>query len=184
MRIEYLNFDMWSDTFNSQLAVALSANRAPSYYVARNLPQTIEQGMYADLTPLMAHWDEFKNQPNNAIHEGVVNGHIYTVASGELSALIIRYRKDWFREAGIFNEFGEPGPRSDWTWEDFRKIAKKLTDPSKIVTAGPARSATSSLIAPTESIRYSFRTPPASAPGYSTTATRCFWNRSRTRGKW
>lgn len=131
VKIEYLNFDMWSDNFNSQLAVALSGNRAPAYYVARNLPQTIEQGMYADITPLVAKWDEFKNQPNNAVHEGVVNGRIYTVASGELSANVIRYRKDWFREAGIFNEFGEPGPRSDWTWEDFRKIAKKLTDPAK-----------------------------------------------------
>ncbi len=131
VKIDYINFDMWGDNFRSSLAVALSANRAPAYYVARNLPETINQGMYADLTPLMQTWDQFDRQPQMAFHAGKVNGRIYTMAQGELSALIIRYRKDWFREAGIFNEYGEPGPRSDWTWEDFRRIAKKLTDPSR-----------------------------------------------------
>jgi ABC-type glycerol-3-phosphate transport system substrate-binding protein len=131
VKVEYLNFDMWSENFNSVLAVALSSGKAPSYYVARNLPQTIEQGMFADITDLMKSWDQFDRQPEAALHEGKVNGRIYTMGKAELSALVIRYRKDWFREAGIFNEFGEPGPRTDWTWEDFRKIAKKLTDPSK-----------------------------------------------------
>ncbi len=60
-----------------------------------------------------------------------MNGRIYTLAANEMGASVIRYRKDWFREAGIFNEHGEPGPRSDWTWEDFRQIAKKLTDAKK-----------------------------------------------------
>jgi hypothetical protein len=132
VKIEYVNFDMWSDNFNSALAVALSARRAPSYYIARNLPQTIEQGMYADLTPLMKKWDQYGNQPEGAIRDGTVNGHIYTVAANEMGASpVIRYRKDWFKEAGIFNEHGDPGPRSDWTWEDFRRIAKQLTDPKR-----------------------------------------------------
>ena len=41
------------------------------------------------------------------------------------------YRTDWFEEAGIFDEYGKPGPSSDWTYEDFREIAKKLTDTKK-----------------------------------------------------
>jgi hypothetical protein len=131
VRVEYIQFDMWSQNFRSALAVALSAKRAPAYYIARDLPQTIEQGMYADLTPLMKQWDQFGNQPESSIREGTVDGHIYTMAANELGASVIRYRKDWFREAGIFNEHGEPGPRSDWTWDDFRRIAKKLTDPRR-----------------------------------------------------
>lgn len=131
VRVEYVNFDMWSDNFRSALAVALSANRAPAYYIARDLPQTIEQGMYADLTPLMKKWDQFALQPEGSIRDGSVNGRIYTLAANEMGASVIRFRKDWFREAGIFNERGEPGPRSDWTWEDFRRIAKQLTDPAK-----------------------------------------------------
>lgn len=131
VRIEYINFDMWTDNFRSALAVALAAKRAPAYYIARDLPQTIEQGMYADLTDLMKKWDQFQMQPEGSIRQGTVNGHIYTLAANELGASVIRYRKDWFREAGIFNERGEPGPRADWTWDDFRQIAKKLTDPKR-----------------------------------------------------
>jgi ABC-type glycerol-3-phosphate transport system substrate-binding protein len=132
VKIEYVNFDMWSDQFRSVLAVAIAAKRAPAYYIARDLPQTIEQGMYADLTDLMKKWDQYENQPEGSRREGTVNGRIYTMAANEMGASpVIRYRKDWFREAGIFNERGEPGPRSDWTWEDFRKIAKKLTDPKR-----------------------------------------------------
>ena len=131
VKIEYINFDMWSDNFRSALAVALAAGRAPAYYIARDLPQSIEQGMYADLTNLSRKWDQFSMQPEDSIHEGTIAGHIYTMSSNELGATVIRYRKDWFREAGILNEKGEPGPRSDWTWEDFRTIAHKLTDPAK-----------------------------------------------------
>ncbi len=31
VKIEYINFDMWSENFKSALAVALAANRAPAY---------------------------------------------------------------------------------------------------------------------------------------------------------
>lgn len=131
VKIEYINFDMWADTFQSALAVSLSAHRAPAFYVARNLPQTIEQGMYADITALLQNWDQARYQPQSTVHEGIVNGRNYVLGSNEVGALIVRYRKDWFRDAGIFNERGEPGPRSDWTWDDFRRIAKQLTDPNK-----------------------------------------------------
>src|SRR5947207_1991945 len=75
--------------------------------------------------------DQFKNQPESTVREGTVDGRRYTIAGPELSALVIRYRKDWFREAGIRNEKGEPGPPAHWTWEDFRQIAKKITDPKR-----------------------------------------------------
>ncbi|MCX6381945.1 MAG: extracellular solute-binding protein [Armatimonadetes bacterium] len=138
VKVEYINFDMWTDNFRSALAVALSAKKAPAYYIARDLPQTIEQGMYADITELMKTWDQFSQQPEGSIRQGTVNGHIYTIAANELGATVIRYRKDWFREAGIFNERGEPGPRSDWTWDDYRAYAKKLTDVSKNRHGGAA----------------------------------------------
>lgn len=131
VKVEYVNFDMCTDNFRSALAVALSAHKAPAYYIARDLPQSIEQGMYADLTPLMQKWDQFKLQPEGSIRQGTVDGKIYTLAANELGATVIRYRKDWFREAGIFNERGEPGPRADWTWDDFRRICAKLTDAKK-----------------------------------------------------
>jgi hypothetical protein len=131
VRVEFLNFDMWGDNFKSVLAVALASHRAPAVYIARDLPETIDQGMYADLTDLLRTWEQRDRQPEGSVREGTVSGRQYTVAGNELGATVIRYRKDWFREAGIFDEHGEPGPRSDWTWEDFRRIAKRLTDPAK-----------------------------------------------------
>ena len=131
VKIEYLNFDMWTENFRSALAVALSARRAPAYYIARDLPQTIEQGMYADLTELMKTWDQFDRQPEASVRQGRVDGRLFTLAANELGAAVVRYRKDWFKEAGILDERGEPGPRSDWTWDDFRKIAGKLSDPAR-----------------------------------------------------
>ena len=131
VKVEYILFDMWTDNFRSALAVALSARRAPSYYIARDLPQTIEQGMYADLTDLMKKWDRFDEMPEASVKEGTFNGRYFTLAANELGAHIIRFRKDFFREAGIFDENGEPGPRSDWTFDDFAAICKKLTDPKK-----------------------------------------------------
>jgi len=131
VKLEYIQFDMWSDNFKSALAVALKAKRAPAYYIARDLPQTIEQGLYADLTPLMKKWDQYELQPEGSRREGTYNGRIYTLAGNELGATIIKFRKDWFREAGILNERGEPGPPLNWTWDDFRRIAKRLTDPAR-----------------------------------------------------
>ena len=131
VKVEFVNFDMWSSNFKSVLAVSLASHRAPSVYIARDLPQTIEQGVFADITDLVKNWDQRDRQPEGSVREGTVNGRAYTVPANELGSMIIRYRKDWFREAGIFNEYGEPGPRTDWTWNDFREIAKKVTDPQK-----------------------------------------------------
>jgi hypothetical protein len=131
VRVEFINFDMWSPNFKSVLAVSLSAGRAPAVYIARDLPQTIEQGLFADITDLLRRWDQAHRQPEGSVRQGTVNGRTYTIAGNELGATVIRYRKDWFREAGIVNEHGEPGPRSDWTWEEFRRIARQLTDPAR-----------------------------------------------------
>jgi hypothetical protein len=131
VRVEFLNFDMWSPNFKSVLAVSLASGRAPAVYIARDLPQTIEQGMYADITDLLRRWDQADRQPEGSVRQGTVNGRTYTIAGNELGATVVRYRKDWFREAGIFNEHGEPGPPVNWTWSDFRRIARRLTDPAK-----------------------------------------------------
>lgn len=131
VRVEFVNFDMWSPNFKQVLAVSLASRRAPAVYIARDLPQTIEQGVYADVTDLVSTWDQKDRQPEGSRREGTVSGHTYTVAGNELGGTLIRYRKDWFREAGIFNEHGEPGPPSGWTWADFRRICRRLADPAK-----------------------------------------------------
>src|SRR5919199_3214444 len=53
-----------------------------------------------------------------------VNGRIRAIPA-LVDDLAVVYNKKLFKEAGI----SEPNP--DWTWNDFRAIAKKLTDPGK-----------------------------------------------------
>lgn len=68
---------------------------------------------------------DLNNYPENLVN-------IYKNESGDQLAIpkdidtcAVWYNKTMFDEAGI------PYPTSDWTWEDFREIAKKLTVPEK-----------------------------------------------------
>jgi multiple sugar transport system substrate-binding protein len=53
-----------------------------------------------------------------------VNGRVRAIPA-LVDDLAVVYNKKLFKQAGI------PEPSPDWTWDDFRAIAKKLTDPSK-----------------------------------------------------
>ena len=131
VRVEFVPFEMWSDDYRAVLAVALASGTAPAVYVARDLPGSAEQGLFADITDLIREWDQAELQPAGSVAQGLIGGRHYVIARGDLACTVIRYRKDWFKEAGLFNEHGEPGPPTNWTWEDFKRIAKKLADPSK-----------------------------------------------------
>jgi ABC-type glycerol-3-phosphate transport system substrate-binding protein len=120
---------MWGQDFKAILAASLHSGTAPAVYVARDLPGTAEGGLFADITHLIEEWDQAHLQPATGVAWGYINGSNYVVAGPDLGSMVIMYRKDWFREAGIFNEFGQPGPPTDWTWDDFKRIARQLSDP-------------------------------------------------------
>ena len=42
-----------------------------------------------------------------------------------LSSLVVYYNRDLFREAALAD------PKRDWTYEDFRAAARRLTDPTR-----------------------------------------------------
>jgi len=131
VKVTFVPFEMWGEDFRAVLAVSLASGKAPALYVARDLPGSARQGLFADITHLVEEWDQAHLQPPGAVAHGYIDGRYYVVAGSDLSSMVIRYRKDWFEEAGIYNEYGEPGPPTDWTWEDFRRIARQLTDPEK-----------------------------------------------------
>ncbi len=98
----------------------------------------IERGMAADITDLVKDWDQapyiMSSPIKNVWDLTWKDGRCYGIP--DPSYLIVRaegpfFRKDWFREAGLFNEEGKPGPPTEWSWEDFRSIARKLTDEKK-----------------------------------------------------
>ncbi len=126
VRVEWLPFDMWSPDFKALLNTSLHSQRSPAYYVARTLPDTMMEGWYADITDYLDAWPTARDHRHTR-PGGSFNGRIYCIPGNEEQYPVIAYRKDYFKEAGIINEFGEPGPPSDWTWDDFRDYAKRLT---------------------------------------------------------
>lgn len=103
--------------------------------IASGGPQMwIEKGLIQDITELVRNWDQnaylSKNFPE--IWKMCWKGNkCYAVPRGDCETRTYAFRKDWFKEAGIFNSRGEPRPEDNWTWTDLRKIAVKLTNVKK-----------------------------------------------------
>jgi len=113
------------------IATAIIGGEAPAYYGFSR--DRIEDGIYADITDLVRDWDRAKSFSMSWWAEAWKNGRCYGVPleTFTFEGEAIECRTDWFKEAGIFNKFGEPLPEDNWTFSDFREIAKKLTDPKK-----------------------------------------------------
>jgi len=94
----------------------------------------LEKGLIADITDLVKDWDQtpyIMEHWGGYWKIGWLNGRCYNVPKGSAWYGAVVYRKDWFKEAGIFDEKGKPGVSWNWTWEDLREIAKKLTNKKK-----------------------------------------------------
>jgi multiple sugar transport system substrate-binding protein len=83
------------------------------------IPQVVDMSQYVD-DPSWK-WDDFYEGERQA---ATVGDKIVGVPA-LVDNLAIVYNKLLFKEAGV------APPTSDWTWDDFRAAAKKLTDPSK-----------------------------------------------------
>lgn len=123
--VEPLAFPMWDADFLTTLTTSLSAKDGPSMYIARGLPDTMESGLYKDITAYLDDWPEARDHRLTQ-GGGVYDGRVYCLPGEEQAVDVVLYRKDYFAEAGIINEFGEPGPPTDWTWDQFREFARRL----------------------------------------------------------
>jgi len=134
VKIEPVQWKMWGPKAGERTRAALAAGTAPSFYsiVYSDVggPQgMINEGMAADITDLVNKWDQ-KDYIAPVVWQAAWRGdRCYGIPHRLSSYLFMAYRKDWFREAGIFNSKGTPAPEDDWTWDDFQNIAKKLTNP-------------------------------------------------------
>jgi ABC-type glycerol-3-phosphate transport system substrate-binding protein len=66
-------------------------------------------------------WDDFWDSSKQIVSPG---GKVIGFPA-LIDNLSVIYNKDIFDEAGV------PYPSADWTWDDFREVAKELTDPAK-----------------------------------------------------
>jgi len=134
-----------------ELLTGLAGGTAPSYYdITQEAGPAgyIKQGLVADITDLVKNWDQ---TPYIQSHYGALweccwdKGRCYGIPTVDPMIPCIYgflYRKDWCKEAGIFNGKGEGGPPLNWTIKEFREIFMKLTDPKKNrwgLTVGPVQ---------------------------------------------
>ncbi len=83
------------------------------------IPQVVDMSSYVDDPDWK--WDDFYEGEREA---ATVGDKIVGVPA-LVDNLAIVYNKTLFKEAGV------APPTADWTWDDFRAAAKKLTDPAK-----------------------------------------------------
>jgi len=123
------------------ILTSLAGGDAPCYYRASAISplyDAVKMGAAADITEIVndpklkaEYFDHMtpilKDYWKNILWIG---DRCYGVV-GEVNPFGLYYRKDWFKEAGIFNAQGVGAPPDHWTYKDFREIAKKITDPKK-----------------------------------------------------
>jgi multiple sugar transport system substrate-binding protein len=81
------------------------------------------------LEPLDKYIEGDSEMDLNDFYQGLfnyssMNGKIYGMPAG-FTTRVVYYNKDLFDKAHI------PYPKDGWTWDDFKQIAKKLSDPSQ-----------------------------------------------------
>jgi len=136
VEIKYMEAPPYGPEYNKVLQTKILAGEGPAYYsdwAVGAMQYLIDVGLAADITDLVKTLPFYENIKKNywgIWSECWKNGRCYGLFNLPCE-MGIQYRKDWFKEAGIFDESGEPGPSYNWTTTDFRNICKKFTDPKK-----------------------------------------------------
>jgi len=97
-------------------------------------PAFKELGVLADITDLVKDWDQTSalwERAPAAWEKCWIDGRCYGLLEGSGYTMDMALRKEWFKEAGIFDEKGQPRPSFNWSWNNLRDIALKLTDTKK-----------------------------------------------------
>lgn len=115
--------EAYGDEFDQKLAAAFGAKNPPDVMYMWNYPS-----YFQSLEPL----DNFiKKDPTidlNDFYQGLFNystmyRKLYGMPAG-FTTRVVYYNKDLFDAAGI------PYPQDGWTWDDFKSVAKKLSNPA------------------------------------------------------
>lgn len=118
-----------TDQLLPKLTAAFTSGTYPdvSYNFGSWATQMQLSGRTLDITDKVkdtsVQWEEF---PPAARQTATPNGHVIGFPA-VVDNLALMYNRKLFKAAGI------PEPTNNWTWDDFRAAAKKLTDPSKNV---------------------------------------------------
>ena len=109
--IMYVNFRQ-SDTYIRQ-SFLYPLDKPEDGYVAGMTQDELDFRIHAKIWPVIK-----RKGPGGA-------KHVWAIPWGGALGKVCWYRKDLFDAAGI------PYPTNDWTWDDFYRICRKLTDPAR-----------------------------------------------------
>ncbi|WP_408008124.1 ABC transporter substrate-binding protein [Pseudalkalibacillus sp. A8] len=116
--------EAYGDGFDQKLAASFGAKNPPDVMYMWNFP-----AYYESLEPLDEYVKKDGDINMDDFYQGLFNysnieGKLYGMPAG-FTTRVIYYNKKLFDEANI------PYPEDGWTWNDFKQIAQKLTNPSK-----------------------------------------------------
>src|SRR3954451_91194 len=113
-----------SDALQQKMTAALAGGKYPDmvYIFGPNVADLARSPKALDLTDAVKrpgwNWNDFYPAARNAV---TVDGRIRGVPS-VIDSLAVVYNKQLFAKAGI------APPKAGWTWDDYRAIAKRLTN--------------------------------------------------------
>lgn len=116
-----------ADNLYQKMTAALAGGKYPDvvYQFGPNVASLARSPKALDLTDAVRDaawdWDDFYPPAREAV---TVDGKVRAVPA-VIDSMAVVYNRRLFRAAGI------PEPRAGWTWDDYRDIAKRLTDSGK-----------------------------------------------------
>ncbi len=113
------------DNYQSSLITRMSGKGSIDVLLMSSnfYPAFIEKKLLKNLTSLVNNDSEFDRNSYfpEIINEFTVNGSVYVVPRDISPIACVFYNKKHFSERGI------PAPSEDWTWDDMKETAQKLT---------------------------------------------------------
>jgi multiple sugar transport system substrate-binding protein len=116
-----------ADSLQAKMTAALAGGKYPDvvYIFGPNVANLARSPKALDLTQAVKtkawNWGDFYPAARQAV---TIDGKVRAIPS-LIDSMAVVYNKKLFRQAGI------PAPKAGWTWDQYRAIAKQLTNKSK-----------------------------------------------------
>jgi multiple sugar transport system substrate-binding protein len=116
-----------ADSLQGKMTAALAGGKYPDvvYIFGPNVANLARSPKALDLTEAVKtkawNWDDFYPAARQAV---TIDGKVRAIPA-LIDSMAVVYNKKLFSQAGI------PAPKAGWTWDEYREIAKKLTNKSK-----------------------------------------------------
>jgi len=112
------------DNYREKILTSIAAGTAPDVFLldSGDVPAFVNNNVLLNLLPYAKRYGvDLSAFYPNVLKIAMIGDRLLYAFPKDFTPLVIYYDKDMFDKAGI------PYPTSDWTWDDFYNIAKKLT---------------------------------------------------------